>query len=122
VLWTRKALWPEGIMWRVFLFEPKPICDFLCQSFLFSLPFAISMSALGVAIVSVVAGYSKVEHTEGMTIWPLNRRRTRLSIPFGFLHADGTHLKRSDWWRNQDLVCFFTIGTCFFAETIWKTC
>ena len=21
-LWTRKALWPEGIKWRVFLFEP----------------------------------------------------------------------------------------------------
>ena len=26
VLLTRKALWPEGIMWRVFLLEPKPIC------------------------------------------------------------------------------------------------
>ena len=26
VLLTRKALWPEGIMWRVFLFDPKPIC------------------------------------------------------------------------------------------------
>jgi hypothetical protein len=24
-LWTRKARWPEGIMCRVFLFEPKPI-------------------------------------------------------------------------------------------------
>jgi hypothetical protein len=24
-LWTRKALWPEGIMWRVILFEPNPI-------------------------------------------------------------------------------------------------
>jgi hypothetical protein len=26
-LWTRKARWPEGIMCRVFLFEPKPIYD-----------------------------------------------------------------------------------------------
>jgi hypothetical protein len=25
-LWTRKALWPLGIMWRVFLLEPYPIC------------------------------------------------------------------------------------------------
>lgn len=25
VLLTRKALWPEGIMWRVFLFDPNPI-------------------------------------------------------------------------------------------------
>ncbi len=24
-LWTRKALWPEGIRCRVFLFEPYPI-------------------------------------------------------------------------------------------------
>lgn len=24
-LCTRKALWPEGIMWRVFLLEPNPI-------------------------------------------------------------------------------------------------
>ena len=24
-LWTTKALWPEGIRWRVFLFEPYPI-------------------------------------------------------------------------------------------------
>jgi hypothetical protein len=29
-LWTRKALWPEGIMCRVFLFEPKPICGQAC--------------------------------------------------------------------------------------------
>lgn len=26
-LLTRKALWPEGIMKRVFLLEPKPICS-----------------------------------------------------------------------------------------------
>lgn len=26
VLLTRKALCPDGIMWRVFLLEPKPIC------------------------------------------------------------------------------------------------
>jgi hypothetical protein len=25
VLLTRKALWPDGIMWRVFLLEPNPI-------------------------------------------------------------------------------------------------
>jgi hypothetical protein len=28
--------------------------------------------------------------TFGMGSWPLNRRRTRLSIPFGFLHASFT--------------------------------
>jgi hypothetical protein len=33
-----------------------------------------------------------VSRTDGMTIWPLNRRRTRLSIPFGFLHDASRHL------------------------------
>ena len=26
-LLTTKALWPLGIMWRVFLLEPYPICE-----------------------------------------------------------------------------------------------
>ena len=44
-------------------------------------------------------GMSMVEDTRpcfkrtlGMGSWPLNRRRTRLSIPFGFLHASFTLL------------------------------
>lgn len=37
--------------------------------------------------------------TFGMTAWPLNRLRTLLSIPFGFLHDGSTRIKRSDWWR-----------------------
>ena len=32
------------------------------------------------------------QHTEGMAIWPLNLRRTRLSIPFGFRQLEGMHL------------------------------
>jgi hypothetical protein len=38
----------------------------------------------------------RVPHTEGITIWPLKRLRTRLSIPFGFLQLAGTRMKRSD--------------------------
>lgn len=33
--------------------------------------------------------------TDGITIWPLNRRRTLLSIPFGFLQLDLTHMNMS---------------------------
>ena len=39
------------------------------------------------------------EHTPGITAWPLNRLRTRLSIPLGFRHDGSTHLNLSDWWR-----------------------
>jgi hypothetical protein len=34
-------------------------------------------------------------HTFGIAAWPLNLRRTRLSIPLGFLQLGSTHLKRS---------------------------
>lgn len=34
----------------------------------------------------------------------LKRLRTRLSIPLGLRHDEGTHLKRSDWWRQKVLV------------------
>ena len=33
---------------------------------------------------------ARTERTLGMGSWPLNRRRTRLSIPFGFRHASFT--------------------------------
>lgn len=32
------------------------------------------------------------KHTDGITICPLNRLRTRLSIPLGFLQLASTHL------------------------------
>lgn len=35
--------------------------------------------------------------TEGMAVLPLNRLRTRLSIPLGLRHDRSTHLKRSLW-------------------------
>lgn len=45
--------------------------------------------------------------TEGMGMLLLNRLRTRLSIPLGLRHDEGTHLKRSDWWRQKVLVPIF---------------
>lgn len=46
----------------------------------------------------------------------LNRLRTRLSIPLGLRHDEGTHLKRSDWWRQKVLVpvfvSFFSLDLC----------
>ena len=47
------------------------------------------------------------KHTEGMGMLLLNRLRTRLSIPLGLRHDEGTHLKRSDWWRQKVLVPVF---------------
>jgi len=35
------------------------------------------------------------KRTDGITIWPLKRLRTRLSIPFGFLHDGSTRMKVS---------------------------
>ena len=40
-----------------------------------------------------------MQHTFGIGSWPLNRRLTLLSIPFGFRHASLTLWYRSDWWR-----------------------
>ena len=42
--------------------------------------------------------------TEGIGRVLLKRLRTPLSIPLGLRHAEGTHLKRSDWWRQKVLV------------------
>merc|ERR1719220_1367198 len=44
---------------------------------------------------------------EGIRVWPLKRRRTRESIPFGFLHDWSTRSNRSDpyaihWVRYQE--------------------
>ena len=33
-----------------------------------------------------------VQHTDGITIWPLNRLRTRLSIPLGLRQLASTHM------------------------------
>jgi hypothetical protein len=38
-----------------------------------------------------------------MAAWPLNRRRTRLSMPLGFLQLGSTHLNRSLWCRLKRL-------------------
>ena len=46
----------------------------------------------------------RCEHTEGIARLPLNRLRTRLSIPLGLRHAESRHLKRSLWWRMKRLV------------------
>lgn len=45
-----------------------------------------------------------MKRTDGIAAWPLNRLRTRLSIPFGFLHAASTHLYVSLWWRLNRFV------------------
>lgn len=45
-----------------------------------------------------------IVRTEGIGRLLLKRRRTQLSIPLGLRHAEGTHLKRSDWWRQKVLV------------------
>ena len=42
--------------------------------------------------------------TEGMARLPLNRLRTRLSIPLGLRHAASRHLNLSLWWRMKPLV------------------
>lgn len=44
---------------------------------------------------------ARQERTEGMAMLPRKRRRTRLSIPLGFLQLGSRHLKRSDWWRKK---------------------
>jgi hypothetical protein len=44
------------------------------------------------------------KRTEGITWLPLNRLRTRLSIPLGLRHAAATRIKRSLWWRLKVLV------------------
>merc|ERR1711992_212308 len=52
--------------------------------------------------------------TEGIRYCPLNRRRTRESIPLGFLHEASTRSNRSDWWRMNRLL---RLRTIFFVET-----
>jgi hypothetical protein len=47
---------------------------------------------------------TKSKRTLGIGDCPLNRRRTRLSIPFGFLQDSFTLLYRSDWCRLLDDV------------------
>lgn len=52
----------------------------------------------------------EVPRTDGIARLPLNRLRTRLSIPLGLRHAASTHLKRSLWWRMKPLVpAYYTI-------------
>jgi hypothetical protein len=61
VLLTRKALWPEGIMWRVFLFEPKPICavDVLVSS---------ALNCKFIPLMFFGRNYGICRRTDGMTI------------------------------------------------------
>lgn len=58
----------------------------------------------GVGLLSLYPNYGPMQErqdespsnakklTDGIAACPLNRLRTRLSIPFGFLHAASTHL------------------------------
>lgn len=124
-LWTRKALWPEGIKWRVFLLEPYPICaiqnlSVIClltaphqesQEKRFGRSFRSRLEvsslcdpAMGVLHWLQVELSSNVKRTDGIAACPLNRLLTRLSIPFGFLHAASTHLYVSLWWRLKRFV------------------
>lgn len=96
VLLTRKALWPEGIMWRVFLLDPKPIYTHHqnsvpsvdCWRWAQGLPLKDDPS-------HTTNGCHRSQRTDGITICPLNRLRTRLSIPLGFLQLGSTHLNLS---------------------------
>lgn len=86
MLWTRNALCPEGIMWRVFLLDPKPICN---------PPPIFNNRQIANSNIASYSSYPRtpqppirgVERTEGMTACPLKRLLTLLSIPLGFLHA-----------------------------------
>jgi hypothetical protein len=49
------------------------------------------------------AGRSKIR-TDGMAMLPLNRLRTRLSMPLGFRQLRSTHLNRSDWKRLKSFL------------------
>lgn len=117
-LLTTNALWPLGIMWRVFLLEPYPICEAFRQP-LSSQTFPFSPSKKNFLCESRGHG----SRTLGMAARPLNRLRTALSIPLGLRHDGSTpthcqilfpqlpfpkscllHLKRSDWWRLKRLV------------------
>ena len=60
--------------------------------------------AMGVLHWLQVEPSSNVKRTDGIAACPLNRLRTRLSIPFGFLHAASTHLYVSLWWRLKRFV------------------
>lgn len=71
--------------------------------------------------------------TEGMGMLLLKRLRTRLSIPLGLRHDEGTHLKRSDWWRQKVLVpvqrvslmssgSFFLVLVLHPSAWLWSAC
>ena len=46
----------------------------------------------------------------------LKRLRTRLSIPFGLRHDEGTHLKRSDWWRQKRCLPVAVVSPPFVSR------
>jgi hypothetical protein len=88
-------------MCRVFLFEPNPIYNrAIVSQFCPSKRTRSVMSNLQSANVLEVAACPEIHHvsarTDGITAWPLNLLRTRLSIPFGLRHDEGTHINRSD--------------------------
>jgi hypothetical protein len=69
-----------------------------------------------------------VPRTEGITIWPLKRRRTLLSIPFGFLQPDLNQLqslqswkilRRTTYWHRRTYMCQIDGGesaSCAFSR------
>lgn len=108
-LLTRNALWPDGIIWRVFLFEPNPIYTDGSQHIEVHQAELAPERHLGRMSTKVETSTGQ-KHTDGKTWFPLNRRRTRLSIPLGFLQAESRHLNRSLWCRVK---CFVpTVPSC----------
>ena len=135
-LWTRKALWPEGIMWRVFLLLPYPIFGIGAwplnrRRMALSIPFGLRQFG--------------ARHLKRSLWWRLKRVVPifhGLSIPLFLLLsnlADCSIFKLRYWtlpstgarseYRGALFdegglriinVRFFTIGTCFCAETIWN--
>lgn len=81
----------------------------------------------------IVMEWNGMVSTEGMGMLLLKRLRTRLSIPLGLRHDEGTHLKRSDWWRQKVLVpvqrislmssgSFFLVLVLHPSAWLWSAC
>lgn len=62
-----------------------------------NLSLRISTSILFFRQVETFVRESRCQRTEGMAMVPRKRRRTRLSIPLGFLQLGSTRMNRSLW-------------------------
>ena len=52
----------------------------------------------------------------------LKRLRTRLSIPLGLRHDEGTHLKRSDWWRQKRCLPVAVVSPPSVSRCVFRLC